>query len=465
MNEINRSINIAYIGGGSTNYCWKFIGEICQEPSLCGTVKLYDIDKKLSLNNEVIGNRTRELPESKTEMIFIAVDTLEEALRDSDFVIISISVGDLETQLTDIQIPESYGILQAVGNNTGPGGILRAMRIVPEYVNLANMIKENCPNAWVISLSEPMSACVKTLYTIYPEIKAFGCSNDIFSAQELLADIVAQKNNISSVSRREIKTNVIGINKFCFINEAMYNGDNLFDIYAEFVDKYASDGYEKQRQDYKNNPNASAHKVKFDMFLRYGLIAASSDKYLAENCPPWYLLNSKAIAFWKIGITSPAFLKRLRAEKLAKQKRILMCEESLHIGWSGTDCINQIKAIMGMTNIITNLVTINKGQVANLPIGSIVETNALLSKNNVKPVYAGIIPNSIAVLINRQVENNNMLVDAIISKNIDQVFNVFLNDPLMTLDINKATELYRQMLSVNSAYFGYYNKELVDSVV
>ena len=66
------TIDIAYIGGGSMNYCWKFIGELCLEESLAGTVRLFDIDKKLSLANEVIGNKTRELKECKSGMIYIA---------------------------------------------------------------------------------------------------------------------------------------------------------------------------------------------------------------------------------------------------------------------------------------------------------------------------------------------------------------------------------------------------------
>jgi len=456
MNDSIKRINIAYIGGGSMNFGWRFMGELCQEECLSGTVRLFDIDKKLSLANEVIGNKLKELPECKTEMIFIAVDTLEEALRGADFVIISISTGDINEQICDLQIPELYGVYQAVGDNTGPGGIMRALRTLPEYINLAEKIKELCPDSWVISLSEPMSACVKMLYKTFPEIKAFGCSNDIFPTQELLADFTTQQQNSEQISRREIKTNVIGINKLCWINEAMYNGDNLFDIYAENAKKYADEGYEKKKIDYKNSPYSCAHKVKIDMFLRYGVIAASSDRYLADSCPPWYISSPRTALSWKVGTMTTSYLKRHKVDKLTKCRKLINGEETLRIGWSGTDCIAQIKAILGLNNVITNIVTINNGQIANLPIGSVVETNALFSVNSVKPIFAGTIPEDILALINRQVLNNDILVDSILKKDLDYAFNVFLNDPLMTLDINKATELYKQMLSVNKAHLIYY---------
>lgn len=453
---MNKSINIAYIGGGSMNFGWRLIGELCQEEQLSGTIRLFDLDKKLSLANEVIGNKTREQDESKTGLIFIAVDTIEEALRDADFVILSISQGDISEITSDIHLPELYGLYQAIGDNTGPGGIIRAIRTIPTYINFAEEIKRLCPKAWVISMTEPMSACLKSLYKVFPEIKAFGCSNEVFSAQELLSDFVQDTNNDTQISRRDIKTSIIGINKFTWINEAMLNGDNLFDIYAENAKKYAGEGYEKKKLDFKNNPFASAHKVKFDLFLRYGLIAAASDRYLVDSCPPWYISNPKAAQYWKFGIISPTYIKRHKADKFARCKRLINGEETLRIGWAGNDCVAQIKAILGLCNVITNVVTINQGQISNLPIGSVVETNALFSINSVKPVFAGAIPEDIGVLINRQVANTNMLVDAIFSKDLDYAFNVFLNDPLMTLDLLRATELYKQMLSVNKAHLLYY---------
>ncbi len=456
MSENIKEITIAYIGGGSMNFGWKFIGELCQEECFSGTVRLFDIDKKLALANEVIANKSCELSESKTSMIFIAVDTIEEALRNADFVLLSVSIGSLEEQISDIQLPELYGIYQAAGDNTGPGGIMRGLRTIPCYIDFANKIKELCPEAWVISLSEPMSACIKTLYKAFPKIKAFGCSNDIFQTQELFTDFISDKMGNLSLSRREIKTNILGVNKFCWINEAMYNGESLFNLYAEYAAKYADEGFEKKKLDYKSNPFACAHKVKLDLFLRYGLIAASSDRYLADFCPPWYLSSPRNASFWKIGMMSPTYLKRRKSDRIAKCKKLINGDEYLRIGYSGTDCILQMKAISGLNNIITNTVTINSGQVTNIAQGSAVETNALFSKNSVRTVYSGSVPEDISVLINRQVSNVNMLVDAVFEKNLDYAFNVFLNDPLMTLDLNRAAELYKQLLSINKAHLAYY---------
>ena len=59
------------------NFGWKLIGELAGEEQLGGTVHLYDIDKQLSLANEVIGNKLRENPSNKSNLIYLAVDTMD----------------------------------------------------------------------------------------------------------------------------------------------------------------------------------------------------------------------------------------------------------------------------------------------------------------------------------------------------------------------------------------------------
>ena len=50
-----------------------------------------------------------------------------------------------------------------------------------------NAVKENCPDAWVINYTNPMTLCVKTLYRVFPEIKAFGCCHEVFGTQKVLS--------------------------------------------------------------------------------------------------------------------------------------------------------------------------------------------------------------------------------------------------------------------------------------
>ena len=98
----------------------------------------------------------------------------------------------------------------------------------------------------------------------------------------------------------------------------------------------------------------------------------------------------------------------------------------------------------------------NSGQVENLPIGAVVHTNALISKNSVRPVAAGKLTDELYCLTIRHVMNQKTLVKSVKEKDLDIAFNAFLNDPLMSVDLNDATELYKEMLAAVRTHLLYY---------
>lgn len=57
---------------------------------------------------------------------------------------------------------------------------------------------------------------MKTLYYIFPEIKAFGCCHEVFGTQKLLRDICEKECGLPGIDWHEIHVNVLGINHFTF---------------------------------------------------------------------------------------------------------------------------------------------------------------------------------------------------------------------------------------------------------
>lgn len=174
---------IAYIGGGSRGWAWTFMTDLALEPSMGGVVRLYDIDRKAAEANEVIGNHIKERREAVGKWIYETAGSLKEALTGADFVVISILPGTFDEMAVDVHMPERLGIYQSVGDTSGPGGMMRGLRTVPMFVEIAKAIREYAPKAWVINYTTPMSLCVKTLYHVYPEIKAFGCCHEVWNTE------------------------------------------------------------------------------------------------------------------------------------------------------------------------------------------------------------------------------------------------------------------------------------------
>lgn len=443
------NINIAYIGGGSTEWAWKVMSDLALEENLSGTIKLFDINYEAAYANEIIGNKLLKRNEVKGKWKYKAVKSLKETILNADIVFISILPGTFQEMKSDVHLPEKYGIYQSVGDSVGPGGIVRALRAIPMFIEFARAIKEYCPEAWIINYTNPMSVLVRTLYKVFPEIKAFGCCHEVFGTQKLLAMMLKEMRGINGINREEIKVNILGINHFTWINRASYKGINLIPLYSEFVDKYYEDGYEQSKKGHwMNDYFSSAELVKFDLFRRFGLIAAAGDRHLAEFVPgTWYLKDPETVKRWKFSLTPVDWRIEHKKELKKKSRRLVNGEEEFELKPSGEEGVKQIKALLGLGDLITNVNIPNIGQINNLPNKVIVETNAVFRRDRIEPVIAGKLPEELLNLVITHVLNQETILKAVLNKNKELAFRGFLNDPQITrLDINDARDLFIKML-------------------
>ena len=226
-NNKAENIKITYVGGGSRGWAWKLMTDLAKETVWEGTVCLYDIDKEAAKANEIIGNRLMNREDVGGKWNYITADSLEEALTGADFVVISILPKTFDEMEVDVHMPERLGIYQSVGDTAGPGGMMRALRTLPMFIEIAEAIKAYSPKAWVINYTNPMSLCVKTLYQVFPEIKAFGCCHEVFGTQSMLAEVLQSELGIEKIGREEIHVNVLGINHFTWFDKASYKGIDI----------------------------------------------------------------------------------------------------------------------------------------------------------------------------------------------------------------------------------------------
>ena len=426
-------VNIAYIGGGSRGWAWTFMTDLALEPKMSGTIRLYDIDQEAAKKNEIIGNRLSERKEVDGKWKYITAPSLKEVLEGADFVVISILPGTFDEMEVDVHYPERLGIYQSVGDTAGPGGIMRALRTIPMFVEIANAIKKYSPNAWVINYTNPMSLCVKTLYTVFPQIKAFGCCHEVFGTQKVLKDITEKVLGIAGIERSEIHVNVLGINHFTWFDYASYKGIDIFPIYRDYIKEHFEEGINDPDSNWANSCFACSHRVKFDLFQNYGLIAAAGDRHLAEFMPgDLYLKDPETVHQWKFALTSVAWRKEDLKERLAKSRRLVSGEEEVELKPSGEEGIQLMKALCGLERVISNVNIPNTNrQITNLPEDAVVETNAVFERDVIRPVIAGALPEGVLRLTMPHVKNHETTLQAALTYDRSLVVKAFLNDPLV----------------------------------
>ncbi|MDP4132483.1 MAG: alpha-glucosidase/alpha-galactosidase [Bacillota bacterium] len=451
-------LKIAYIGGGSRGWAWGLMSDLASCETLSGGVYLYDIDFQAAKNNEIIGNKFNGAEGANTTWSYKAVNTIDEALSSADFVIISILPGTFDEMESDVHTPEKYGIYQPVGDTTGPGGVIRALRTIPMYEVIAKAIEKNCPDAWVINYTNPMAACVNTLYQVFPKIKAFGCCHEVFGTQSLLIKALKDIRGIEDAERKDIIINVVGVNHFTWLTEAHFRNMDLFPLYREFCEKHKETGFgEKSDTNWINKQFQTTDKVKMDLFLRYGYMAAAGDRHLAEFCEgSWYAKDPETVEKWCFGLTSVKWRKQDLEGRLARSARIISGEEACTIRKTGEEGVHQMKALLGLESLVTNVNTPNRGQIPNLPLGVVVETNAAFRTDSVRPLYAGELPKEIYPLIARNAGAQQLIVEAALTRNLDLAFDAFVHDPLVTISHGDAKALFDEMIENTKRYLTMY---------
>ncbi len=423
-------LTVAYIGGGSRGWAWGFMKDLGMDPQMEGVVRLYDIDKDAAEKNRSIGDMISSHPEAKSHWRYEVSGTLKEALAGADFIVISILPGHFGHMRSDVHWPEKYGIWQPVGDTVGPGGLMRALRTVPMFVQIALAIRDFAPRAWVINYTNPMTVCMNTLYAVFPDIRAFGCCHEVFGTQKLLAQMLEDLEGIRDVKREDIRTGVTGINHFTFLYSASYEGLDLFPLYRRFVDRYYQTGFLKGKDDnWMNNNFECSHRVKFDLFRRYGLIAAAGDRHLAEFMPPWYLKDPNTAKEWGFSLTSVDWREKDLSERLAKRAALLSGAEPIDMKESGEEGHLLLKALLGLGDMVSNVNIPNRGQIPNLPEGAVVEINAFFSRDAISPMYSGPLPHGVDALVSRHCFNQLGIVKAAMTCDWNLALNVLLNDP------------------------------------
>src|ERR1700693_5270473 len=132
---------VTFVGAGSAVFARQLITDILAVDGLdAGTFALVDIDPaRLELARR-IAERLVELSGKRWSVTASTERT--DVLEGSDYVISSIEVAGLANVRYDYEIPMRYGVDQCIGDTIGPGGIFKALRTGPVWLQIVAPARE-----------------------------------------------------------------------------------------------------------------------------------------------------------------------------------------------------------------------------------------------------------------------------------------------------------------------------------
>jgi alpha-galactosidase len=446
-------IKIAYIGGGSRYWANILMTDLALCPHLTGEIALYDIDYDAAQRNVERAAAIYGHLEAQTTFAVRNCRTAAEALAGADFVVLSILPGPMRMFANDLDIPAKYGILQTVGDTTGPGGISRAMRTVPIYVEYAHDILRHCPDAWVINYTNPMTLCTAALYAAEPAIKAFGCCHEVFGTQGHLAGLVADRLRVPRPSRQAIKTDIAGVNHFTFATSATWDGHDLFPLVEEAMNEPGFwDDQTPVAETFKATGKwfTSRHRVAYDFYRRFGALGAAGDRHLAEFVP-WYLDSEAALHRYGVILTPSSYRLGTWQPPQNAPGVAAAREDSNGLRHSGEEGVDQILALLGIAPLDTNVNLPNRGQMPDMPLGAVVETNAQFRHDHLAPIVPAPLPAGLRVLARRVIEVQQLTLQACLAKDLHLAFQAMLSDALCAIPVDRAWAMFTELCEANRA--------------
>ena len=110
--HMKKNIKIAYIGGGSKQWARVFMSDLALAKDLEGEMALYDIDIEAAKRNQSIAKYINQNPKTQSIFTYNVYEKIDDALRNADFVLISILPATFKEMRSDVHAPEKYGIYQ-----------------------------------------------------------------------------------------------------------------------------------------------------------------------------------------------------------------------------------------------------------------------------------------------------------------------------------------------------------------
>jgi alpha-galactosidase len=124
-------------------------------------------------------------------------------------------------------------------------------------------------------------------------------------------------------------------------------------------------------------------------------------------------------------------------------------EDGRTLVFSGEEGIPQMLALLGIAPLDTNVNLPNRGQIPELPLGAVVETNAQFRHDSLTPLVPQRMPNGLLALVRRIVDVQQLTLQAALTKDKTLAFQALLNDPLCRIPTDRAWTMFNELLAAN----------------
>ncbi len=401
---------IAIIGAGSTVFARQIMIDVMLTPGLEeGTFALVDIDpRRLEISHKVA---EKVVAAAGRRWSVEATTNRRDVLAGCDYIVNTIEVSGLQTVKYDYEIPLKYGVDQCIGDTIGPGGLFKALRTGPAWLDILRDIEELCPDALVMNYTNPMSLLCLAGF-LATDLQIVGLCHSVQGTSMQLAGYMG-------VPYPEMKWRCGGINHNAWFVELTRDGEDLYPLLRECA---------RDPQIYEQDP------VRFEIMLHLGAFVTESSGHFSEYVPYFRKrpdLIKKYMRDRYLG--EPGFYARewphWRAEAERESQEIIDGKRKVRMKRSHEFASQIIEAVEFNRPTVIHGNVVNEGLIDNLPDGC-VEVACLVDRNGIQPTHFGALPEQLAALNRAHMAFHELTAQAIIEHDRQAALYALYLDPL-----------------------------------
>lgn len=410
--KVERSLKIVFLGAGSAFFRALFTDVMNIPGADAGEMALVDIDApRLALAGQ-LGEKLIALAGKHGWRLSLHTDRLP-ALEGADYIINCIEVSGTACVKFDNDIPLEYGIDQCIGDTIGPGGLFKALRTAPVWLEVLADVERICPEAWVLNYTNPMSI-LSLAAARASKAKVIGLCHGVQHSSHQLAEYL-------KVPYQELKWSCAGINHMAWFTELNHRGQDMYPVLKQMI----ADDAELLAKD----------PVRFDAMKYFDYFVTESSGHFSEYLP-YYRKRKELIQRFcgaryngESGFYANGWPQwRLDNDNL--RRKYLSGEEPLDMSRSWEYASFIIEAMETNSPAKIYATVLNNGLVSNLPYDNVAEIACIVDGNGINPVRFGALPAQCAALCCTNLHMIDLAADACVNRSKDLAFKSLLLDPL-----------------------------------
>jgi 6-phospho-beta-glucosidase len=408
-------LTVTVIGGGSTYTPELVEGFVVHRDSVpVQQLRLMDIAPE---RLEIVGALAKRMLDG-CGIEVVLTNNREEAIIGADFVLTQFRVGGMAARATDEHIPLKYGIIGQ--ETTGPGGFAKALRTIPEVLEIARVMERVAPNAFLINFTNP-SGLVTEAVLGHTQIRALGLCNVPINMLYSVAETLG-------VEPDRVTLDYVGLNHLSFARTVYLDGK---DVTEQVLVDWRGAGFDSSW--------LKAIRMVPNYYLKY---------YVHHNHAVEEVLRAEE--------TRAEYLMKVEADLLQMYRDPLLKTKPALLNERGGARYSQ--AALSLIRAIANnlkevhIVNVRNGQsLPDLPEESVIEVPAVIDAHGAVPQAMGHMPPQIRGLIQAVKAYEELTIQAAISGDVDTARLALMAHPLVP-SWDTACALVDDILDANRQY-------------